>query len=244
MDLIDRRDTIVPDARFGRTSRSQAVAEYLKGQILSGRWEAGEKVEDMMIASELGVSRNSVREAFGQLVFIRILEKRQWHGYYIPSISIKDVEETITIRENLEVLALDLFMTRRRPEILEEIAASIRRSEGDYKHGDIDAFHKSDYRIHELIHRNCGNSWIPMLISQTRFHIDVMRRMDKKTDFEKVAEDSVASHWRMWDAMNRGERETALSEMKSQIDRHRERLIESLRHESKSAERGKEAPME
>lgn len=212
--------------RFGKKSRAQAVVEYVEQQIICGRWTSGERVDDSMLAGELGVSRNSVREAMAQLVALRVLEKRQWRGYYIPILTWEEIEHTVEIRKNLEVLALRLFLDRVTPEALQEIADSLRRSERDLEEGNEDSFEESDYLIHQIIHRHSGNPWIPHLISQTKFFIDRLRRLDKEGHFRDVAEVSIAEHWQMWHAIRGGNRAEALRILEMQIERHRSRLRE------------------
>ena len=219
-------DSSNSDRRVGKTSRAQIIVEYVKEQILRSRWNAGERVDDSVIAEELGVSRNSVREAMAQLVALRVLEKRQWRGYYIPRLTWEDIEHTIDIRKDLELLAMRHFLDRVTPESLDEIAESLHRSETDLEASDAEAFEKSDYRIHEIIHAQSGNPWIPHLISQTKFFIDRLRRLDKKRNFREVAEASIAEHWQIWRAISDGNRDEALRILDFQIERHRNRLRE------------------
>ncbi len=213
---------------FNRTSRAQAVVAYVENQILDGRWKPGDRVEDSMIAQEMGVSRNSVREAMAQLVALRVLEKRQWRGYYIPPLTLEEIEHTVDIRKGLETLALRLFLERVTDEALEEIAESLRQSERDMEAEDLLSFEKSDYMIHEIIHHRCGNPWIPHLISQTKFFIDRLRRLDKKDKFRGVAEASISEHWMIWQAIRDGNSEEAIRVLEMQIERHRKRLREVL----------------
>lgn len=214
------------DVKLGRTSRAQAVVEYVENQILDGRWNPGDRVEDSVIAKELGVSRNSVREAMAQLVALRVLEKQQWRGYYIPALTWEEIEHTVDIRKGLETLALRLFLSLVTPEAMEEIAESLRQSQQDMETENLIAFEKSDYLIHEIIHRRCGNPWIPHLISQTKFFIDRLRRLDKKDHFRDVAEASIAEHWLIWEAIRDGNSDEAIRILEAQIERHRKRLWE------------------
>ena len=212
--------------KFNRSSRAEDIMEYIEDHILNGRWQSGERVDDSALSEELGVSRNSVREAMARLTSLRALEKRQWAGYFIPVITWEEAKHTIDIRLDLEILALKLFMEQVSPEVIEEIEESIRKSERDLEKGDFHSFIKSDYVIHEIVHRHTGNPWIPHFMKQTRFAIDRLRLIDKIRDFEKIANSSISDHWRMIEAIKRNDIAGAIESMKSQIDQHWKRLNE------------------
>ena len=58
---------------------------YVQEQIAVGQWQAGEKILSIRAASStLGVSKNTVAEAYDRLVARGKLEARQGSGYYVP----------------------------------------------------------------------------------------------------------------------------------------------------------------
>jgi len=217
--------------KFNKSSRAEDIMEYIEDQILDGRWESGERIDDSALSEELGVSRNSVREAMARLTSLRALEKRQWSGYFIPKITWEEAKHTIDIRLDLELLALKLFMEQVSPEVIEEIEESIRKSEWDLQKKDFHAFIKSDYVIHEIVHRHTGNPWIPHFMKQASFAIDRLRLIDKIRDFETIANISISEHWKMVEAIKKNDISSAIESMKAQINHHWERLKELFENE-------------
>ncbi|PIE63720.1 MAG: GntR family transcriptional regulator [Desulfobacterales bacterium] len=53
---------------FQKKTYSEQVAEYIRRQILNGRFEPGTPVKELVVAEELGISRAPVREAMQTLV--------------------------------------------------------------------------------------------------------------------------------------------------------------------------------
>ncbi len=53
---------------FQKKTYSEQVAEYIRRQILNGRFEPGAPIKELAIAEELGISRAPVREAMQILV--------------------------------------------------------------------------------------------------------------------------------------------------------------------------------
>src|SRR5918993_2103991 len=61
--------------------------EKIKGMIVSGALRPGDRLpKESELASELGLSRNSLREAVRALSLIRILDVRQGDGTYVTSL--------------------------------------------------------------------------------------------------------------------------------------------------------------
>ncbi|OYZ71724.1 MAG: GntR family transcriptional regulator, partial [Rhizobiales bacterium 24-66-13] len=53
---------------------------YLEQEIVSGRLEPGEKLDDVSLAKRFGVSKTPIREAFLQLAAIDFVQIRQRVG--------------------------------------------------------------------------------------------------------------------------------------------------------------------
>ncbi|MCZ1010771.1 FadR/GntR family transcriptional regulator [Streptomyces lydicus] len=61
--------------------------EKIKGMIISGALRPGDRLpKESELAAELGLSRNSLREAVRALSLIRILDVRQGDGTYVTSL--------------------------------------------------------------------------------------------------------------------------------------------------------------
>jgi DNA-binding GntR family transcriptional regulator len=178
----------------------------------------------MVIAEELNVSRNSVREALSRLVALRSLEKRHWTGYYIPVLTREEANNTLKIRVMLEKRALELFMPHITPRLVAEIEAAIKQSEADLKNNDFVAFERSDYVIHEIIQNNCGNPWIPHFLGQIRYMLALLRKLDETQNSVKFAKRSINEHKKLLRIMKTGNAEEAAGCLAAHLEYQRERL--------------------
>src|SRR3984957_17705155 len=88
--------------------------EKIKQMIISGRVRPGEKLpREADLAAELGLSRNSLREAVKALSLINVLDVRQGDGTYATSLApslllearifISDINHIVDVLEFLEV---------------------------------------------------------------------------------------------------------------------------------------------
>lgn len=69
-------------------SRPQQVTEYLRHEIVSGRWPVGEKIPtESELMQELGVGRGAVREGVRSLTALGILEPQVSRGTFVRSLT-------------------------------------------------------------------------------------------------------------------------------------------------------------
>ena len=102
----------------------EIVYEQLKRQILTGEITPGTRMMEVELADEMGVSRTPVREAIRKLEKEGLVTIEPRKGAYASDISVKDMIDTMEVREHLESLAAHLAamtMTEEQREELERI---------------------------------------------------------------------------------------------------------------------------
>ncbi|MFD8569515.1 FadR/GntR family transcriptional regulator [Streptomyces sp. NPDC057694] len=116
--------------------------EKIKGMIVSGALRPGDRLpKESELAAELGLSRNSLREAVRALSLIRILDVRQGDGTYVTSLDPQlllealsfvvdfhrddTVLEFLAVRRILEPAATALAATRMDRDELDRLAAQL-----------------------------------------------------------------------------------------------------------------------
>lgn len=112
--------------------------EKIKEMIVSGRLGPGSRLpREADLAAEIGVSRNSLREAVRALALVRILDVRQGDGTYVSSLESDVLLDALgfLLEFHQDDSVLDIFAVRR---ILEPAAARLA------------AQHMSDAAIEEL----------------------------------------------------------------------------------------------
>lgn len=116
--------------------------EKIKGMIVSGALRPGDRLpKESELAADLGLSRNSLREAVRALSLIRILDVRQGDGTYVTSLDPQlllealsfvvdfhrddTVLEFLAVRRILEPAATAMAATRIDEARLDALAAQL-----------------------------------------------------------------------------------------------------------------------
>jgi DNA-binding FadR family transcriptional regulator len=121
--------------------------EKIKGMIVSGALRPGDRLpKESELASELGLSRNSLREAVRALSLIRILDVRQGDGTYVTSLDPQllleamsfvvdfhrddTVLEFLAVRRILEPAATAMAASRISEQQLDALSAQLDKPVG------------------------------------------------------------------------------------------------------------------
>ena len=97
------------DLRSNKKSLSNLVYRDLKEKILKNKLLPGDKLIEMEIASNLGVSRTPVREALKKLEEDGLVTSFPRKSYIVSKISVKEAKNLYIVRRSLEPLAVELL---------------------------------------------------------------------------------------------------------------------------------------
>jgi len=136
------------------------VAAALRQTLLEGRFQPGESLSEVAIASEFNVSRGPIREALFVLVAEGLLNHTLNRGFSVLNFSADDLEQIERVRIPLESLALSGARAKVTPadiELLKEIKTSLANL---YERGDRQGALRSEIDFHGSIWEMSGNPWL------------------------------------------------------------------------------------
>ncbi|WP_394842787.1 FadR family transcriptional regulator [Pendulispora brunnea] len=170
-------DLLTPK-RSGVAVTDEAI-EKIKEMIVSGQWRPGDRLpKEADLAAQLGLSRNSLREAVRALSQLRILDVRQGDGTYVTSLKPQllldavsfavevhrdgSVLEFFEVRRVLEPAAAAMAATRMPEEEIELLRAHLLQVRPD---SSVDELVANDLEFHKRIAEASGNSVLCSLIN-------------------------------------------------------------------------------
>lgn len=143
-----------------RPSRADDTIERLREQITSGAWPVGSRIPtEPELVAQLGVARNTVREAVRALAHNGLLEIRQGSGTYVLATSelagvmrrrfaAADPQHVNEFRAALEATAAGLAAGRRTAADLRRLDRALDRRERTWAGGDAAGFVEADVSLH------------------------------------------------------------------------------------------------
>ena len=148
---------------------NQLVREIL-ARIVAGEYTTDSRLpSERALGDEFRISRGTVRQAWGILAELGVIEIRQGSGAYVqslpqfgiptrylpPEITSVTMEDILCARKAIETTAAELACEKMSTSKLKELEGLIARMEADID--DLPTFLKYDMAFHEAIIRGSGN---------------------------------------------------------------------------------------
>ncbi len=157
--------SVEPLNSLDRTTLRERALEALRSAITSGRYRPGDHLGEVDLATHLGISRGTVREALRHLQQEGLVTAGNRGMLRVNTISPKEVRELFRVRAALESLAVTEII--RSVEVSRAVRAlrdALSRLEG--VDGDFAAKLEADLSFHLLLCTLSGNS---MLVEAWRY---------------------------------------------------------------------------
>ena len=146
----------------------EVVCETLRDAIRKGVLKPGERLMEIQLAEELGVSRTPVREAIRKLELEGYVIMMPRRGTYVANLSIRDVNEVFEIRTSLDSLASGLAAERITDDELERLQRLLVIIGGYVEANDMDKIVETDTEFHDLLYQASRNTRLVGIIFNLR----------------------------------------------------------------------------
>ncbi|MDY2959474.1 MAG: GntR family transcriptional regulator [Hornefia sp.] len=207
----------------------EIVYEQLKLQILTGRIAPGTRMMEVELAEDLGVSRTPVREAIRKLEKEALVVIEPRRGAYVSDISVKEMVDTLVVREDLEALAASLAAKRITKEELEGLEKKVTDYSEAIASGDMEQIIRADESFHHRIVALSGNKALIQLFSSVQ-ELSLRFRYLYYEDFTRY-ENMPVEHKEILEAIRSGDSDAA----RIVSDNHVKKLKDFVVNEGESA---------
>ena len=141
-----------------RSTLRERSLEALRGAILTGRYRPGDHLGEVELASSLGVSRGTVREALRHLQQEGLVTSGNRGMLRVNSLTPAEVHELFRVRAALEGLAVrEVIASPRREAAVEALRTALERLSDDEEPA---ARMEADLAFHLTLCRLSGNSML------------------------------------------------------------------------------------
>lgn len=215
------------DISLHRVSTAEAVAEALVGLIVSGTLRAGEPLRESSLATKLGISRNSLREAIRLLERSRLVKYEIHRGAIVSTPTLKDLEDLYLTRRQLELAGV---MREPSEEQLAAITAAFEQLSRTADQQVAEPIVAADLALHQAIVGLLGSerlsSFYRQICKELVFYFTVLSYADE--EYVNPQESIVSRHQGIYDAIVAGDRQLAHDLLERHIEENYVRLREIL----------------
>ena len=146
-------------------SLREAVYLTLRRAILTNVFEPGDRLMEMKLAAQLGVSRTPVREAIHLLEKESLVRQIPHKGVVVAGITKKQLRDVLEIRGMLEELAVQLACRRGTEEGFTKLqAAADNFAKAVKQEKDVTVQAEKDVAFHDVIYHMTDNERLIELV--------------------------------------------------------------------------------
>jgi DNA-binding GntR family transcriptional regulator len=145
-----------------RTIKEQVV-DLLRDAILSGKISTGERLNESVLARDLGLSRIPVREALQKLQVQGLVVDAPRRGKFVVNLSDEEIQKINSLRLILEGEALRLCRAKMSPQGLSDLAKVVDKMDHSREVSEIDAA-ALDIEFHRILWRHSGNEYLAKML--------------------------------------------------------------------------------
>jgi GntR family transcriptional regulator of vanillate catabolism len=152
---------LFPPTGFPMTTRHFSQLDRailgLRSLVMAGNYAGGQRLSEVAMAKQLGISRTPLRQAMDRLIAEGLLERIETGGCRVATFSNNDIKDAIEMRGVIEGTAARLAAERgvdpdllaQAEDALNQIDHALRQTEGL----DIDLYVAQNARFHSLLAR-------------------------------------------------------------------------------------------
>ena len=204
----------------------EVVCETLRDAIRKGILKPGERLMEIQLAEELGVSRTPVREAIRKLELEGYVIMMPRRGTYVANLSIRDVNEVFEIRTSLDSLASGLAAERITDEELERLQRLLVLI-GEYiETNDMEKIVETDTEFHDLLYQASRNTRLVGIIFNLREQLTRFRTTSMGFPGRLAA--TLEEHRRIAEAIAQGDVKEAQAAAEYHMEKSEQTLLASM----------------
>ncbi|MFI6344234.1 GntR family transcriptional regulator [Streptomyces sp. NPDC050560] len=217
--------------RDGRVLRAPSLVslavESIRGRILAGELQPGERLFEERLTEELAISRPPLREALRLLENEGLVTSQPRRGAFVATLTDQDVFEILTLRSALERMAFEIGIPVADPALLDPAQAAFEKMEACAAADDRGALVQAGYEFHSRLIRIARHSRLEAIYAsvQQQLLLCMSRNLIARERFYEDLREHAARHGRLLDLVRAGDVTAALAELAV----HGERSFEETR---------------
>lgn len=210
------------------------IFETLRKAIVSGEIKPGERLMEVSLAGQMGVSRTPVREAIRRLEAEGLVTMTPRKGTHVSELSVKDIIDVLEVRGVLDKLATGLAAKRITLNQIRALEAIHRQYVANVEKCNIEGAIRKDVDFHDVIYAASGNPKLITVVSSLREQVYRFRVIYMSE--ETIAENVRNEHEQILEALRNGQDKLASELAGEHIKNQMETIVKTVNENMKKSE--------
>jgi DNA-binding GntR family transcriptional regulator len=221
------------DLKVERVSTVDRVAQRLREMIADGRLSQGERLREIPLAEDFGVSRGTVRDAIRVLNGDGLIVHEIHRGAIVRILTEADIADIYDVRRMLELRALE-EVASGNPEATERAELALAACREAVELGDYSTFVERELDFHAALVSHLGSPRIDHFFAQVVGELRLVFGLLSEDSEHGTAKRIATRYRRIFLAARRGDVPAARKLLGDHLDAYEVRLKAGL-HEQAAA---------
>ena len=207
-----------------RASTAEYAAQMLRQQITQGHLPPGTRLREEHVSAALGISRNTVREAFQLLAHEGLVDHAMHRGVHVRTMVADDIRAIYVTRRLVEPLAVEAVISDG--PLRAALGELVDVAEAAAGRDDWDLVSTADIDFHRLLVSACRSSHLSRMFEQLLAEIRLSFLL--LPDSPSFHRPFLARNRRLVNVLDAGDRDVAVRELRDYLDVAEHDLLESM----------------
>ncbi|WP_191602620.1 GntR family transcriptional regulator [Marinomonas algicola] len=182
---------------------SDIIASALEESILRGDYKTGERLNEIALSSEFGVSRTPIREALQKLSKSGLVEQIHRKGVFVRQPGPVELMELFEVMAELESSCGRLAALRISDSALEKLRLANSKCKKAMIAGEADTYYYANEVFHMIIYKESGNSILEHETKKLHQRLKPYRRL--QLQLRGRMPQSMSEHEQIVEALTQGD---------------------------------------
>lgn len=195
--------------------RADQIAETLEQLVFAGKFQDGDRLDELKLAEQFHVSRTPIREALQVLVTSGMAEQIPRRGVFIRQPGPVELMEMFETMAEIEAVCGRLAATRMSDDDLLALAAVNDRCQQAINDADHDRYYAENETFHQIIYRGAANSYLEKQAVQLQNRLRAYRKIQLR--FRGRLKQSMSEHSKILEFLKNGDATNAARVLREHV---------------------------
>ena len=194
----------------------EQILPHIRRDIVHNRWAPGERLPEMELCEEFGVSRTPLRDVLKILEVVGLVQLVPHTGAVVTQLDPPDLSEKLEVMSGLEQLAARKVAYLRPPQALKEIERLHRAMGQAAGDGQITRYYALNDEFHRAIIVGAANETLAKMHETIMWHVS--RARNRANERETLTVSAAEHHAAIVDRILGGDGDGAALAMREHLD--------------------------
>lgn len=191
------------------------IAEQLEERIFDGTYANGDRLDEVRLAEQFGVSRTPLREALQRLARSGLVELIPRRGAFVRQPGPVELMEMFEVMAELEVVCGRLAAKRISDEAVADLHDANDKCQAAVEAHDPDLYYAENERFHKIVYRESGNTFLEKETRNLHRRLQPYRRQQLRLR-GRMAQ-SMSEHHAILEALEKGDPEATAEALRGHV---------------------------